>query len=146
MSTQPSIRAASTTADFAAFAGLVAEYVDWCRVRYRDQPWFVERVFGHQSLSDELAALQDAYSPPRGRALLCVSDGQLRGGGAYRRCPDGSCEMKRLFVPDRCKGQGIGRALCDALIESARADGYALMRLDTAALFAEAIALYESVG
>lgn len=146
MATHPSIRTASTPADFAGFAGLVTEYVAWCRARYRDHPWFVERVFGHQSLDDELAGLQEAYSPPRGKALLFVSDGELRGGGAYRRRPDGSCEMKRLFVPARYQGQGIGRRLCEGLIESARGEGYALMRLDTAALFAEAIALYEAAG
>jgi GNAT superfamily N-acetyltransferase len=141
-----SVRVASTPSDFAAFAGLVAEYVDWCRSRYKDQPWFVERVFGHQALADELAALPLAYSAPRGKALLFVRAGGVAGGGALRRLADGSCEMKRLFVPDRHKGQGIGRRLCAALIESARGEGYPLMRLDTAALFTEAIAMYEAFG
>lgn len=141
-----SIQVAATPSDFAAFAGLVAEYVEWCRVRYRDHPWFVERVFGHQSLADELAALPLAYSAPRGTALLFVVDGDVRGGGAIRRLADGSCEMKRLFVPDRHQGQGIGRRLCEALIAAARREGFPLMRLDTAALFAEAIALYEAFG
>jgi ribosomal protein S18 acetylase RimI-like enzyme len=140
------IQAAATPNDFAAFAGLVAEYVDWCRRRYADHPWFVERVFGHQSLADELAALPRAYSAPRGTARLFVVAGEVRGGGAVRRLADGSCEMKRLFVPDRRRGQGIGRRLCEALIAAARREGYPLMRLDTAARFTEAIALYEAFG
>ena len=140
------IQVASTPSDFAVFAGVVAEYVDWCRVRYQDHPRFVERVFGHQSLADELAALPLAYSAPRGTALLFVRDGAVCGSGAFRRLADGSCEMKRLFVPDRYKGQGIGRRLCEALIESARRARFSLMRLDAAGLFTEAIALYEAVG
>jgi GNAT superfamily N-acetyltransferase len=140
------ILTASTADDFAAFGALVSEYVQWCRGRYRDQPWFVDQVFGHQALSTELASLHEAYSAPLGKALLYVQDGDVCGGGAYRRRAHGSCEMKRLFVPDRFKGRGIGRQLCEAVIASARNEGYELMRLDTADLFAEAIALYEAFG
>ncbi len=140
------IYSASTSADYQALAALVSEYVQWCRARYRADPWFVSEVFGHQSLDSELQSLADAYGPPRGRTLLAARDGVIQGGGAYRRLADGSCEMKRLFVPDRYQGGGIGRRLCRALIESARGEGFQLMRLDTANLFAEAIALYRSMG
>jgi GNAT superfamily N-acetyltransferase len=140
------IRAASTASDYDGFAGLVSEYVDWCRARYRQDEWFVDQVFGHQSLASELDALPAAYGPPNGRTLLAFRDGQLCGGGAYRRLADGTCEMKRLFVPTRSSGAGTGRRLCEALIRSAQTEGFGLMRLDTANLFTEAIALYKSVG
>ncbi len=140
------IRVASTAEDFQAFGEIVGAYVDWCRERYREDAWFVERVFGHQSLEDELAELSAAYAPPRGKTLLLIQDGEVCGGGAYRRLPDGTCEMKRLFVHDRFKGQGIGRRLCTALIDDARAEGYGLMRLDTGNLLTEAIRLYTSFG
>ena len=137
---------AATPADFAAFSGLITEYVEWCRGRYSNHRWFIDRVFDHQSLADEQATLSSAYSAPNGKALLFVRDGQVCGGGAYRQLGEGACEMKRLFVPDRFKGQGVGARLCEALIASAREDGYAVMRLDTGNLFAEAISLYESFG
>ncbi len=35
---------------------------------------------------------------PQGKTLLARCDGVVCGGGTYRRLPDGSCEMKRLFV------------------------------------------------
>jgi ribosomal protein S18 acetylase RimI-like enzyme len=54
--------------------------------------------------------------------------------------------MKRLFVPDRFRGLGIGRKLCAALIQSARNDGFTVMRLDTAGQMSEAVALYEAIG
>jgi ribosomal protein S18 acetylase RimI-like enzyme len=140
------IRIATTPADFEAFAGLVTEYVAWCRIRYQAHPWFVDRVFGHQSLASELAALSASYSPPKGLTLVAVRDGRICGAGAYRRLADGTCEMKRLFVSDRCKGTGIGRRLCAAIIAHARDEGFALMRLDTANLMTEAVGLYESLG
>ena len=68
------------------------------------------------------------------------------GGIAYRDMGNGACEMKRLFVPERCQGAGTGRQLCEALIAAAAADGYRLMRLDTGDRNSEAVAMYESLG
>ena len=140
------IREASTAADFDDFARLVGEYVAWTRGRYRDDASYVDRIFGHQSLAAEIDALSTVYGRPHGRTLLAVRDDEVCGVVAYRRLADGSCEMKRLFVADRHKGLGIGRRLCEALIEAARDDGYALMRLDTGSRLDEAIAMYESLG
>ena len=54
--------------------------------------------------------------------------------------------MKRLFVPARFRGLGIGRKLSAALIASAQEEGFKVMRLDTAAQMSEAVALYEAIG
>ena len=91
------IRTATSTEDFAAFGDVVTAYVGWCRERYAHDAWFVDQVFGHQSLATELADLSAAYAAPNGRTLLAFDDdGRVCGGGAYRRLPDGSCEMMRL--------------------------------------------------
>lgn len=140
------IRMAATAADFGAFAALVSDYVAWCRVRYRDQPGFVDKVFGHQALATELDMLCATYSPPAGKALVADRDGEPCGAVAYRRLIDATCEMKRLVVASRFRGHGTGRALCQAIISSARDDGHRLMRLDTGHLMTEAIELYESLG
>ena len=140
------IQVASSPEDYASFARLVTEYVEWCRTRYREDAWFVNEVFGHQSLATELETLAVSYGPPSGKTLLAIRDGQVCGGGAYRRLTDGTCEMKRLFVPGRFGGAGTGRRLCDALIQSARAEGFPLMRLDTGNLLTEAITMYKSMG
>jgi ribosomal protein S18 acetylase RimI-like enzyme len=140
------IHAAVSPGDYRAFGALVGEYVAWCRSRYSHDEWFVDEVFGHQDLERELQALPAIYGPPGGKTLLGRLDGEVCGGGAYRRMQDGSCEMKRLYVPDRFKGLGIGRRLSDALIRSARIEGYPLMRLDTASRLTEAISLYRKLG
>jgi GNAT superfamily N-acetyltransferase len=132
--------------DFEAFAELARGYVAWCRERYREDASFLDKIFGHQSLADELQDLSAKYSLPAGRAFLAREDGMVCGGGAYRWMGEGIVEMKRVFVPAAFAGRGLGRAICEALIQSARDDGSHLMRLDTLHLFHEAIALYRKLG
>jgi GNAT superfamily N-acetyltransferase len=140
------IVAATTPEDYAAFADMVQEYVEWCRRRYADDSWFVDAAFSHQSLEHELQALPISYGPPKGRTFLAKTDGEPIGCIAYRRLSDTICEMKRLYVRAGGQGRGTGRRLSMALIDAAREDGFELMRLDTANLLTEAIALYTSVG
>lgn len=142
----PEILAASTPADYEAFGRLIGRYVDWCRDRYREDAWFVDQALSHQSLDGELTELEKVYGPPNGRTFLARADDEVCGCAAYHRLTDDICEMKRLFVSDRHHGRGIGRALGETLIRSAGVDGFTLMRLDTANLLTEAIALYQSLG
>lgn len=137
---------ARTPSDYEAFGALVSEYVAWCRTRYQHDAWFVEQVFGHQDLDQELMHLAATYGPPNGQTILARRDDQVCGGGAFRRLPDGTCEMKRLYVSDRFKGRGVGLRLANALINAARSDGFRLMRLDTANLLTEAISMYRKLG
>jgi len=137
---------ATTSQHYRDFATLIREYVDWCRERYAADSWFVDAAFSHQSLEQELQELSSSYGPPSGRAFLALSRDEVVGCIAYRELSDTVCEMKRLFVRKGGQGRGTGRRLCMALIDAARSDGYTLMRLDTANLLTEAIALYRSVG
>ena len=56
------------------------------------------------------------------------------------------CELKRMYVRPAHRGTGLGRLLCQAVIDRARAAGYTVMKLDTDATFAAAIGLYRSMG
>ena len=57
------IYSATTESDYAAFATLVTEYVEWSRKRYAADAWFVEQVFGHQSLASEQLTLSSEHGP-----------------------------------------------------------------------------------
>ena len=140
------IEIAVTPADYDAFAVLVREYWAWLENRYADLPGFIGSVGGHQALEAELDTLSTVYGPPRGRVLLAYRGDEITGGVAMKDLGDGSCEMKRLYVPDRFQGHGTGRLLVHALIAAATADGFGLMRLDTGEQNTEAIAMYESIG
>lgn len=146
MPAEPTIRLAESAEDYAAFGAICRDYVDWCRGRYREIPWLVEEVFGYQSLDAELLMLAEKYGPPKGRTMIVERDGEVLAGGAYRRFSDTDCELKRLYVSDRAQGLGLGRKLTEALMASARADGFAVMKLDTGKLMNEAIALYGAMG
>jgi GNAT superfamily N-acetyltransferase len=137
---------ATTDEDYAAFGALIREYWQWLEARYADLPGFIDSIADNQALEAELGTLQEVYGPPSGRVLLARRDGQAVGGIAYRDLGDGTCEMKRLFVPDRFQGRGTGRLLCNALLLAATVDGFRLMRLDTGRQNDEAIRMYETLG
>lgn len=141
-----SIVVATTVREYDTFAALIREYWDWLLTRYAEHPGLMEGIGTHQGLQDELNAAATVYGPPEGKTLLALRDGQVCGGVAYRDLHDGSCEMKRMFVPERFQGHGTGRLLCEALIKTASDDGFHLMRLDTGYLNAEATRMYESMG
>jgi GNAT superfamily N-acetyltransferase len=141
-----SIIVATTPSEYASFGALIREYWNWLLARYAVHPGLMEGIGTHQGLEDELNAVATVYGPPEGKALLALRDGQVSGGVGYRDLHDGSCEMKRMFVPERFQGHGTGRLLCDALIQAASDDGYRLMRLDTGYLNAEAMRMYASMG
>jgi ribosomal protein S18 acetylase RimI-like enzyme len=137
---------ATTDVEYAAFGELISEYQTWLLNRYADIQAFMAGVLRHQALDKELNELPERYGPPEGKTLLTMRDGEVSGGVAYHDLHDGSCEMKRMYIPERFQGQGTGRLLCTALIAEATADGYRLMRLDTGFRNTEAIAMYESLG
>ena len=140
------IRPAETAEDYRAFGDLCRAYIDWCRERYASIPWFVEEVFGHQSFDDEQRDLPVKYGPPKGRTLLAEVDGTIVACGAWQTLEDGVCELKRIFVSEAARGHGLGRKLTQALMDDARAKGFRTVRLDSAKLLHEAIALYHGMG
>jgi GNAT superfamily N-acetyltransferase len=141
-----SIVEATSAADYAAFGLLIRDYLDWLRARWAERPGLIDDIASHQGIDEELASLATRYGPPAGRTLLVVVDGTVVGAGAYHDLHDGSCEMKRVFVPDHYQGHGYGRRLCAALVARATEDGYASMLLDTGVLNVEAATMYRSMG
>jgi len=91
---------------------------------------------------EELAALPRGYDA----VLVARWDGELAGCVAVKRLPDGTCEMKRLYVRESARGTGTGRALAEASLAKARELGYTTMRLDTLPTMEAARALYSSLG
>lgn len=71
-----------------------------------------------------------------GQPVACVG---LKGGATYG-------EIKRLWVADTARGQGLARRLMQVAEDHARALGIGVLRLDTNAKLPEAIAMYRNSG
>jgi putative acetyltransferase len=90
----------------------------------------------------ELAALPAGYSV----LILAEADGIAQGCVALHRLDARTAEMKRFYVRQRHRGQGIGRALAEAAIEAARRQGHRRLVLDSLPTMQAAIALYRLLG
>ena len=138
------IRQATTAEELDSVRTLVHAFMDWARQIYPDLQNLTDENF--KTVEAELASLPGAYGPPTGRLLLAYYDGKAAGTVAMRDLGDRICEMKRMFVYEKFRGKGIGRALTMALINEARTLGYSHMRLDTGPRHYAAQGLYRSLG
>lgn len=125
---------------------LIRAFVAWHRERHQQDLALIDAYFDAAAFEAELAGLPGKYAPPRGGLLLALVDGEPAGCVALREIDDTRCEMKRMFVYPERQGQGVGRALAEAVIRDARAIGYRTMLLDTSIRQAEAQALYRRMG
>lgn len=100
----------------------------------------------HQNFKQEIKNLPGEYVAPKGRLLIAYVDGKIAGCVALREFANNSCEMKRLYVKDTYRGQGIGKQLVTKLIDEARNIGYEFMKLDTIPGMTRAQHIYESYG
>jgi ribosomal protein S18 acetylase RimI-like enzyme len=99
-----------------------------------------------KGFEEEIQSLPGMYAPPAGRLLLAYADGEAAGCIGLWPMEPGFCEVRRLYVRPRFRGQKLGRALAGALLAEARAAGYHTARLGTLPVMKEAIALYQSLG
>ncbi len=131
-----SIRRADPTDDLDTVRRLFREYVN--RLDFN---------LDFQDVEEELEALPGPYAAPEGAILLAtVDDGAVGVVAVQPLDEEGVCEMKRLYVSPDHRARGIGRALGEAILDTARALGYDTMRLDTVASMEAARALYRSLG
>jgi ribosomal protein S18 acetylase RimI-like enzyme len=138
------IRQAVTESELDDVRALVHAFMDWARDLYPEGQAVFDYNF--RAVVAELGALPGPYGPPRGQLLVAYQDNEAAGTVALRDLGQQTCEMKRMFVYAKFRGQGIGQAMAARLIAEARALGYARMRLDTGPRHIAAQGLYRSFG
>lgn len=129
------VTSAYSTADMEHVRALFIEYQQW-----------LDADLCFQGFDEELLSLPGAYAPPRGRLLLARIDETVAGTVGMWQLGADVCEMKRLYVRPSYLGCGLGRRLAGAIVDEAKAAGYARMRLDSLERLVAARTLYESMG
>jgi GNAT superfamily N-acetyltransferase len=99
-----------------------------------------------QRPASRVATHAGEYVEPAGTFLVVYDDGEPVACGGIRALPDGSAEVKRMYVLPAARGRGIGAQLLARLEDEARRLGYRRVRLDTASSLTEAQALYRAAG
>ncbi len=124
-----------------------AEQIETTRQLFREYEQWLGMSLCFQSFEEEMRDLPGKYAPPDGRLYLANIAGESVGCIALRKIGDGICEMKRLYLTDAARGQGLGKELIELIIADARAIGYSKMQLDTyPPKMGKAVSLYESHG
>jgi len=137
---------AESAAELNDVRRLIRAFTAWHRERHNQDLALIDAYFDADEFEEELANLPGDYSRPAGDLLLASIDGVSAGCVAMKPLDSERCEMKRMFVYPEFHGKGLGRALGEAIIESARTAGYRTMLLDTSIRQKEAQTLYRSLG
>ena len=110
------------------------------------------------ALNDELTRLYpepgathfrlDAEEVAEGRGAFVVAwlDGKPVGCGAMRRLDPVTAELKRMYVANTARGQGIARTVLETLESEARRLGVRRLVLETGPRQQASLALYEHAG
>lgn len=85
-------------------------------------------------------------TPPKGYFVIARRDGEAVGCGALKVLEPGIGEIKRVWVSNAARGQGLAGKLMDRLESIAQNAGLTLLRLDTNRSLLEAHALYRKRG
>jgi GNAT superfamily N-acetyltransferase len=76
-----------------------------------------------------------------GAFLVAEAEGRVAGGVGVTPGAGGTCDMNRLWIRPHARRLGLGRALCLASMDAARALGFTRMALDVVPERTTAIAL-----
>ena len=81
-----------------------------------------------------------------GRIFMAEQDGEAVGCVAMIAMPDGGYEVAKMTVVETLRRSGLGRALMQACIDAAAAEGAPRLYLETNSSLSGAIALYSGMG
>jgi GNAT superfamily N-acetyltransferase len=121
---------------------LSSEFAEWVRGRILAD-YGINLEFGSER---DLFLDLDGLREPRARLYIAEINGEPVGIGGLRPIAAHEAEIKRMYVRPSSRGQGVGRAILQRLIDDARALGYRTIHLDSACFMHEAHALYRRFG
>lgn len=90
----------------------------------------------------------DAHYADRGGLfeVLLAPEGDIVGCYGLYRCDGTRCELRKMYLREAHRGQGLGKRLLERSLAQARQLGFQEVELETAGVLREAMALYERYG
>jgi GNAT superfamily N-acetyltransferase len=142
---RPLTVANATAADVSGVVEpLFREYGEWVAHRFEQDVGITfteaDQARHHDAFRGELPRLLG----PRGRLLVARLGDDPVGVGTLKPVDDTTAEIKRMYVRPAAQGLGVGRAILARLLQDARAEGYATVRLETLRFMTSAQALYRA--
>ena len=88
----------------------------------------------------------ESLVPPKGIVYIISFNDKIAGMGGIRKKNKKFAEIKRMYVKPEFRGNGLGKASMNKLIETAKEFGYSKLRLDTGPFMIAAQNVYKSAG
>jgi ribosomal protein S18 acetylase RimI-like enzyme len=126
---------ANSESEYEAAGILFKEYAVWLNID-----------LGFQNFDEELLQLKEMYSNPNGAILLSRKENIFIGCVAVRKKEKGIAELKRMFIKEGYRKEGVGALLLQKALEIATNLHYKKIRLDTLDTMTPAINLYKKYG
>ena len=79
-------------------------------------------------------------------AVVAYDGDKAVGCAAFKRYDDKTAEVKRVFIREEYRGQGISKSLMKLLEQTAKEQGYSGLILESEEILTEAMALYRKIG
>ncbi len=126
--------------------GILSQYYELIVLRMRAMGFDIDLAAPKSALA-EFWANSDDYLPPRGCLVIARSpEGEIVGCGMMKCLGPDTGELKRVFVTEKARGTGAGRALIEARENVARKMGLKRLIADTLTPNVEMRNLYPKLG
>jgi GNAT superfamily N-acetyltransferase len=106
----------------------------------------VQRLYPEHGTEDHVRLDPREFAPGRGAFLIAYLADHPIACGAIRRIDPTTGEIKRMYVREAHRNQGVARAVLAALESEARALGFTRLVLETGPRQPAAVALYTRAG
>jgi len=126
-----------------AIKTLVKEYFNW------GNSISIEKYsynFDIESMYAEFIEELPKYTYPDGLLKLIEHKNEFIGIGGFKKINETTCELKRMYIQQKYRGNKLGERLLLSLIENAEEYGYEEMRLESARFMINGYALYSQNG
>lgn len=127
----------------AGVQDLESEYFRWVNAELESE--FGIRLDVEAMIARDLAELK-IYLPPRGGLFLAADADDLVGMIFLTAIRDDTAQIRRMYVRDSHRRQGLGGTLFTGAVEAARDIGYARILLESPRSWAGAHAVYQAHG